>query len=181
VKWHDPDEARRKLFDIAQSQAGYFTSSQAVQAGYSHRLQHYHVQRGHWRRIERALFRLRDYPPAEHEDLVRWFLWSGGAAVVSHETAAAVHDLGDLMPARVHLTVPPGFRKALPPAVVVHRARLAAPDVQEHSGFTVTTPLRTILDLKAAATESDWLAGVVRDALARGMVRRSEMERALAV
>lgn len=181
MKLHDTDESRHKLFEIAQAQAGYFASRQAVQAGYSHRLQHYHVQKGHWLRIERGLYRLREFPPTPHEDLVRWRLWSRGRAVVSHETAAAVHELGDLMPARIHLTVAPGFRKATPPSIVLHRARLSTFETEQHSGFVVTTPLRTIMDLRATAVESDWLAGVVRDALARGVVRPAELELARAI
>jgi len=46
----------------------------------------------------RGLSRLPDYPPGEREDLIRWSLWSHNRqgfsqAVVSHETALAVHEL----------------------------------------------------------------------------------------
>lgn len=173
----NPDDARKRLLEVARTQAGYFTAAQALEAGYSRRLQHYHARRGHWTRVDRGVYRLRDYPSTPLEDLVRWFLWTHGRAVVSHDTAAAVHELGDLLPARVHLTVVKGFRKRLPPSLVVHRAALADVEVQEYGGLRVTTPLRTILDLLRDGTESDRLTTVVREALDRGAVRRNTVER----
>ena len=162
--------------EAIKSQAGYFTARQAREAGYSWRMHTYHVQRGNWIRVDRGLFRLRDYPPGRHEDLVRWSLWSLGRAVVSHDTAASLHELGDLMPGRIHLTVPPGFRKSIPPVIVVHRTRLPASDILDGEGFRVTTPLRTIQDLLMSVTEPERVAAVVRDALDRGGVRRAVLD-----
>jgi predicted transcriptional regulator of viral defense system len=176
MKWRDPDEARAKLFEVAQQQAGHFTAKQALEAGYSSRLQHYHNKRGHWFRIDRGLYRLKEFPAGKHEDLVRWTLWSGGHAVVSHESAAAVHELGDILPSRVHLTVPPGFRRRLPLGVIIHRNRLSTAETQEGEGYRVTTPLRTIIDLLRSATESDWLLATIREAIQRGAVRRAALE-----
>jgi hypothetical protein len=39
---------------------------------------------------------------------VRWTIWSVGRGVVSHDSAAVVHDLGELDAIRVHLSVPTG-------------------------------------------------------------------------
>ncbi len=178
MKRRSQDEARRRLYEIARIQEGLFTAEDAVSAGYSRRLHTYHVQRGHWLRIERAIYRLREFPESRYEDLARWTLWSRGKGVISHDAAAAFHELGDLMPAHVHLTVPPGFRKRVPSSIVVHRGRLQSDEVREATGFRVTTPLRTILDLLLSGTESDRLASVVRDALERGAVRRRALEAA---
>jgi predicted transcriptional regulator of viral defense system len=180
MKWRDPNEARRRLFEAAMAQDGYFTASQALMAGYSWRLQHYHANRGHWHRIDRGMFRLVEYPPSRFEDLVRWTLWSRGKAVVSHDSAAAVHEIGDLLPSRVHLTVSPNFRKVIPAGVVLYKARLPETDVQAGPGYRITTPLRTIVDLLKTPIESDWLTGVMRDALNRGAVQRHALEVAIA-
>lgn len=129
-------------------------------------------------RVERGIYRLPEWPPSPHEDLVRWTLWSGGRAVVSHATALALHDLGDVMPARVHLTVPPAFR-ARSPAVILHTAALPPKDVEDRQGFSVTTPLRSILDTAADGIEIDQLARVIVDALDRGFAtKRSLRDRA---
>lgn len=165
----DPLELRRALARIAAQQAGHFTAAQALEAGYSYQVQWYHVRRGEWLRVDRGIYRLPDWPASQHEDLVRWTLWSRGRATVSHETALAVHELGDLMPARVHLTVPPNFQMRAP-AVVIHKAALAPLDVEQFEGFSVTTPMRSILDAAAAGMEVDHLARTVRDALEHGLL-----------
>lgn len=165
----DPLELRRALARIAAQQAGHFTAAQALEAGYSYQVQWYHVRRGEWLRVDRGIYRLPDWPASQHEDLVRWTLWSRGRATVSHETALAVHELGDLMPARVHLTVPPNFQMRAPP-VVIHKAALAPFDVEQFEGFSVTTPMRSILDAAAAGMEVDHLARTVRDALEHGLL-----------
>src|ERR1700675_2942833 len=104
-----PRALRRKLFDLAADQSGYFTASQAKEIGYSYQAQAHHVHSGNWRRIDRALFRLSEWIPGTHDDLARWTLWSRTQAVVSHESALSVHGVGEFESARVHLTVPPAF------------------------------------------------------------------------
>src|SRR6266536_2147116 len=153
----DPSGLRRALARIAAQQAGYFSAAQALEVGYSYQVQWYHVRRGDWLRVDRGIYRLPDWPTSQHEDLVRWTLWSRWRAVVSHETALSVHELGDVMPARVHLTVPPSFRMRAP-AVVIHKALLDPSDMEQFEGFSVTTPVRSILDAAATGTEVDQLA-----------------------
>jgi len=159
----------RVLRGIAYRQAGYFTATQARQAGFTHQAQKYHVDRGNWLRVDRALFRLPEWPATLDDVYVRWTLWSTGRGVISHATALAVHDLGEIDPARVHLTVPPGFR-ARDEAVVLHVGGLPDDDVVQRPGYHVTTILRSILDLAADGAPQEAVDGVVRDALDRGVV-----------
>jgi predicted transcriptional regulator of viral defense system len=161
-------ELRRALAGVARRQAGYFSAAQALQVGYSYPSQRYHTQRDDWLRVDRGIYRLHDWPSTQHEELARWTLWSRGRGVVSHETALAVHELGDVMPARVHLTVPPGFRSRSH-AVMLHAGLLDATDVEQFEGFTITTPLRSILDSAADRLEVDQLARAIHDALDRGL------------
>ena len=179
----DPLENARRLYQVASAQGGYFTASQALHAGYAYSQQHFHVGRGSWLQIDHGLYRLHDYPPGEREDLVRWSLWSRNQhgspqAVVSHETALTVHELSDVMPAQVHLTVPPGFRKRIPRGCVLHKANLAPGDVELRDGYRVTTPLRTLLDVALGPLSQEHLNAAVGDALERGLVRRRQLENA---
>ncbi len=174
----DRTDLRRRLFAIAARQSGYFTAAQALDAGYSYPAQGYHAKRGNWLRVDRGIYRFPEWPTGPRDDLVRWSLWSRGRAVVSHETALSVHELGDVDPARVHLTAPPNFRQKNP-GVVIHRADLAPRDVQEHEGFRVTTPLRSLLDVAAGELDLDQLGQGIAEALARGMTtRRALLDRA---
>lgn len=177
----DPQENARKLHQIAAAQGGYFTAAQARQVGYAYSQQHFHVSRGNWLRIDRGIFRLRDFSPGEREDLIRWSLWSRNQkgipqAIVSHDTALTVHALSDVMPDRVHLTVPKGFRKKVPPGCVLHKANLTPDDIESRTGYRVTTPLRTLLDVADSPLSQEHLNKAVRDALQRGLVRRRLLE-----
>src|SRR5574341_50110 len=140
----DSQDARRRLYEFAVSQGGYFTAAQARAAGYPKQLQHYHATRGNWVREDRGIYRLWEWPRSGYEDFVFWTLWSGGVAVVSHQSAMAVHDISDLMPAWIHLTVPKGFRKRAPEGIVLHRVDLSVHESEQREGFRVTTPLRTL-------------------------------------
>lgn len=177
----DRRDLRRALFSLASGQGGYFTAAQARRVGYSHQAQAHHVHAGNWHRVDRGLFRLTEWVPGEHDDLARWTLWSKGKGVVSHETALAVHDLGEFESARVHLTVPPGFRKR-DDAVRLHIAGLPASDVAEHGGFRVTTPVRSLVDAAGSGVDEEQLARAIEDARARGLVTARQLrERAEAI
>lgn len=161
-------DLRRRLFEIAAQQGGYFTAAQAKQVGYSYQAQAHHVTVGNWLRTDRGLFRLAEWVPDVHDELARWTLWSRGRGVVSHATALSVHGLGELESDRVHLTVPPGFTMRHE-AIALHFATLPKADTVLIGGFTVTTPARSIIDV-AGATDQDQLARLIDDARQAGLI-----------
>ena len=174
-------DLRRELFQFAVTQGGYFTAAQAREIGYSYQAQHYHVQRGNWDRVDRGLFRLFAWPAGLHDDLIRWTLWAGGRAVVSHQSALDVHGIGEFNPARVHLTVPKGFSKSAI-GVVLHTAALDRSDIHEREGFRVTRPVRSLVDVASAGVDGDQLDRAIEEARDRGLLTpRRLRERAEAV
>ncbi len=147
---------------LAATQSGYFSAAQALELGYSYPQQTYHAGHGNWQRIARGIYRFPEWPVGDYDDLVRWTLWSRGLGVVSHDTAISVHDLGDVNPQRVHLTVPPGFR-AKADGVAVHHGELGAGDTWEREGYRITTPFRTALDAAASELSLEQLTEVVKN------------------
>lgn len=177
-------ERKAELFKLADQQAGYFTASQAKALGFSDRVQHHHKIQGNWLEAGWGLYRLRDYPHSENEDLVRLSLWSRNKqgqvqAVVTHDTALRLYGLSDWMPSQYHLTVPPGFRKQPLEGVVLHKAIVEESDFEDHGNYWVTTPLRTLLDLAGDGFSLEHLEVAVQQALQRGLVRRRVLENAL--
>jgi hypothetical protein len=178
--WFEVDDARRPrdvLWRLASPQRGYFTAGQALDAGFSYQLQHFHSRAGNWIRVERGVYRFREYDDLPDEDtdpLVRWSLWSRGEGVVSHSTALAVHDLGIANPELIHLTVPPGFRRK-DTSVVLHRATLPPDEVEVHQGFRVTSPVRAVVESAADWIDQDVLDSAVIDLLNRGMASRARL------
>lgn len=182
------NEAQAQLFAIAESQGGFFTAKQAEQASFDRKNHSYHVRAGNWQREGRGLFRLVHFPLPERSDLIRWSLWSRGRndepqGVFSHQTALSIFDLTDLMPERLHLTVPRDFRRSAPiPAILsLHFEELAHRDIQEKDGYRVTRPIRAIVDLcQDASIEQDLLEPAMREGLSRGLITHSEISENLA-
>jgi predicted transcriptional regulator of viral defense system len=165
----DRRDLRRGLFNLAANQGGYFTAAQAKKIGYSYPAQAHHVGAGNWLRIDRGLFRLAEWIPNIHDDLIRWTLWSRGRAVVSHQSALSVHGVGEFESARVHLTVPPRFSMR-DPAIALHHADLADSDVVERTGFKLTTVIRSLVDIAALAAEEDQLTRTIQEARESGLL-----------
>jgi predicted transcriptional regulator of viral defense system len=165
----DRRDLRRQLFSLAAQQAGHFTAAQAKEIGYSYQAQAHHVQAGNWIRIDRGLFRLSEWVPGIHDDLVRWTLWSKGRAVVSHETAISVHGIGEFESPKVHLTVPSSFTMS-DEAVLLHHSDLLDDDILTETGFRVTTPVRSIIDVAAISPDQDQLARAIDDARQKGLL-----------
>lgn len=160
---------RRTLFALASGQAGFFTAAQAQGIGYSYPAQAHHIRAGNWQRFHRGILRLTDWVPELHDDLAMWTLWSRGRAVISHHTALAVHTLGEFESPTTHLTVPPGFTMRNP-ALTLHHADLTSDDIQDHTGFRVTTPTRSLIDIAATAPDEHQLARAITEARQRGLI-----------
>src|SRR5229473_4160682 len=129
-------EASRRLFEVADLQQGFFTAKQAKAAGFAENTHPYHVQAGNWIREHRGIYRLASFPRGERPDLMLWSLWSRNRGevtqgVFSHETALSLHDLSDVMPAKLHMTVPRSFRRnsEIPRVLVLHFGDLPQSDI----------------------------------------------------
>lgn len=174
-----------RLYAMAESQQGYFTAGQAVVCGYPTANHGRQCRHGVWQREQRGIYRLTRYPASLDGPYVLWSLWSrsrGGEpqGVYSHQTALSLFDLSDLMPARLHLTVPPGFRRntPIPTALVLHKEPLTPAEIEQRQGYRVVRPLRTIADLlRTGAVERTHLFAALRQALDRGLISRTEFRR----
>ena len=172
-----------KLFEVAERQQGYFTTKQALAAGYIARTHHYHVGTGTWVREYRGIYRLAHFPPSPDGHYVLWTLWSRNrqdcpAGVFSHQTALSIHELSDIMPPKLHMTVPPGFRRnsEQPKVLVLHHSVLPESDIEPRQGYRVVRPLRAIIELLGDETESrDHLRQALQQGLSRGLITRNEL------
>ena len=179
-----PDHDR--LFAIAESQAGYFTMAQALEVGFARSTHSYHVKQGNWLREHRGIYRLRLYPQTQNGQLVLWALWSRDRygepqGVYSHTTALSLRDLSDANPSKLHMTVPPSFRRnsETPVVLKLHKSKLAPQEVIREGGYSVTTVMRAILD-SAQSGDADigMLEQALEEGLRRGLITRTEFKQA---
>lgn len=158
----------RPIYDLAAGHGGYFTTAQAEALGVSRRALAYRVETGDLIRIEYGIYRLARHPSQPFEDVIVACLWAGDDSAASHDTALAVYGLADVMPAKIHITLPRPFR-GLRQGVVVHHAPLEENDRTVRDGVSVTTVARTLTDL-ARVSESRTVITAAEQALSRGLI-----------
>lgn len=170
-----PSSDHDSLYHIAEAQAGYFTARQARSAGFTPSLLAYHANVGQFERIERGLYRLNRFPASPYEDLFAASLHVGPHAVVSHDSALALYELTDIMPAEIHLTVPRSSSRRHP-GLRLHTNKLEESDIAQYNGLRVTSVTRTILDAAVSGLADELIVEAIQQAALRGMTTLSELQ-----
>lgn len=166
------------LFETAAGQDGVFSTAQAAEAGYSRQLLTKHIRAGRVRRVQRGVYRVVHFPPGEHEDLAVVWLWTKREGVFSHETALALHGLSDVMPSRVHVSVPAEWRSRrlqVPRGVVLHHSTVPPSERTWVGPVPVTDPARTLLDCATAHVAPDLVDQAARQARSRGLLTPAQI------
>lgn len=167
-----------QLYQTLETQEGLFSSDQAADAGYSPQLLAHHVKAGRFVRVARRIYRLVHFPPGEHEELVTIWLWLDRAGVFSHETALWRHELSDVLPTKMHLTLPEAWKKRrlrVPKDVALHHAEVRKRERTWFGAVPVTGVARTLNDCAESGLSPELLQQATRQALQRGLVRKSEL------
>jgi len=170
--------SQNKLFEIADSQQGYFTAQQAQDCGIARSNFHFRIRSGEWIKLLRGVYRLARYPLTDRSELVLWILWSrdkkgNPQGTWSHQTALDIHEMSDVMPSKMHMTVSPRFRKraAIPKHLKLHFGTLAKSDVEAYQGYQVTTPIRTLIDvIEEGIVPQEQIEQAIRDGLRKGIL-----------
>lgn len=167
MTWSSKENYAR-LAAIAGEQQGFFTTQQAIAAGYVDAVHGYHVSNGDWERCCRGVYRLASLPRPEWPELVIWSLWSRDRSgkpqgIYSHETAAMIHGSMPRKDGPLHMTVPRTFRKncEIPSQLILHKEDVPEELVVRRDGYAVlrmsprTSPaaLRRFDDIIAAGED----------------------------
>lgn len=172
----------QRLFELAATQAGYFTAAQARELGYSARSLVHHVAAGHVERASRGIYRLAGVPVDPHEDIVAaWLRFASRRAVVSHDTALALYDLALSRSHEIHLTLPRERRPRGPrPATGVRLHTTTVPlrrdELVNRFGVQITSPARTIADVADIGIDPSVVIEATARALATGLVSPNELD-----
>jgi predicted transcriptional regulator of viral defense system len=169
---HDVDHD--KLYRVAESQAGYFTTRQALAAGMDRStLRHHARPGGRYERVRRGLYRLRHFPTSQHEHVVAaWLPLRDAGAVVSHESALELYELSDVIPSAIDLSIPRSKRgQRQRPGVRLHTLEPPPGDaeIRTLAGVPVTTPERTILDALQGGAQLEQIELAITQAVDRGL------------
>jgi predicted transcriptional regulator of viral defense system len=167
------------LESLALAQGGYFDRGDALAHGLRDNLIHHHVASGRFERVFPGVYRLRTAPIHPKDQYLQAWVWTNYRGALSHESALAVHDLSDVIPTRIHLTVPGRFHRTTGP-FVVHLSELPEDEVETRDGFRVTTPARSIVDAAFAGTDPVQIRRAIREALERAVATPETIRSALA-
>jgi very-short-patch-repair endonuclease len=109
----------------------------------------------------------------------RWaaVLACGPGAVLSHTSAADAWEIRASASATMHVTVGPGGRSTGPGIRVHRRTALPADEATELDGLSITTPVRTLLDLAAGGLRGRRLEAALDHAERRLRVDWAEVRR----
>lgn len=161
-----------RLYEVAAVQDGYFSTRQAANAGYSRPLLHHHVRAGRIQRVRHGVYRLVQFPPGDHEDLVAIWLWSDRRGVFGYETALALHNLSDALPSKIHLILPLAWKKRrfrFPAGVMAHHGDVPPSERSWIGAVPATSPARTVNDCAIAHVSPELVDQAVRQGIARGL------------
>lgn len=183
-------EATEIVMDLASQQWGLVTTAQATAEGVSSVLLGRLVNRAVLTRVRFGVYAVESTPWSPATEIrAQWLalepsilaadrLEDPTPVVVSHESAAALHKIGDLDSHGVHFTVP-SRRQTRQQEVVFHIADVSPQGWSVVDGLPVTTPLRTVVDLARAGHEPGHLTDMVATIVDRRLATREEVSTAL--
>ncbi|MGH3546347.1 MAG: type IV toxin-antitoxin system AbiEi family antitoxin domain-containing protein [Mycobacteriales bacterium] len=173
------------LYRRAESQAGYFTAGEAVDAGMDRATLRYHARSGgRYQQVRRGLYRLRYFPSSPLEHVVAaWLPLRPAGAVVSHVSALELYDLADVIPDAVHVSLLRARRGQRPrPGVRIHTLeRPPEPgEVRTVHGMPVTSPERSIMDCLTSGEQPEQIVMAIGQAIERGLTTPRRLRAAAA-
>jgi predicted transcriptional regulator of viral defense system len=180
-----PGRVYSPLLELATDQYGYVSTDDARKLGISPRRLKLLAERDTLWRVARGLYRFpaEVVPITALDQYMEAVLWSGRRGVLSHETALDLHELCEVNPSAIHLTVPRGFRtrKVVPEIYRLHRFDLDPVEVGWHEAIPIVTPERAILGGIEQALGWQLIDQAIETARARGRVTKPAAKRLAAL
>ena len=162
------------LYEIAESQSGYFTAPQARMAGISWERLSSNVKNGKYIRIVRGVYRLSHFPGTPYEDYFVAWLRTGPNSTISHESALSIYELTDLLPSEIHVIVPRTASRRRR-GIKLHTNRISPDEITEREGLPVTTVPRTIADVAKSGLAEELIRQAILEAIQRGLTTREAL------
>ncbi len=136
------------------------------------------VARGTLDSAGHGVYRVPALPLDRNDEFILARLWAAGRGVVSHDSALLVHELCDINPSAVHLTIPTSYRisRAGGERYHLHRADLLDRDVTRLDAVVLTTVQRTLND-SVGYVEDYLVRQAIETASQRGAITAADRDR----
>ena len=166
---------RAAIMDLSSRQRGLFSRAQAADLGISDGMLKRALAAGRITHEAEGVYGFPGWPDSWFRRVWRAHLASGPQAVVSFETAAALHQLTGFPRGRIVLTTPHGDHHWHQLCEMRQRTDLSPSHVVVVGGMPVTTVVRTLFDLSAVAGHQR-LSIAVEDAHVTGQCRLETLQ-----
>jgi very-short-patch-repair endonuclease len=157
---HGPDA---RLAELAQRDHGVLATAELLACGLTHPGIYRRARAGRLHRLHHGVYAV------GHVALSREARWlaavkaCGTGAVLSHQSAAELWELSPRRPDPIHVTVPAERCPRSRGGIIVHRSKtLTSHDSVRRDRIPVTTPSRTLRDLKRVLPRERWEAAMDR-------------------
>lgn len=148
-----PGRVFTEIAEIAGENYGFVTTDDARARGIAPINLSRMAQRDVLERRATGVYRLPLSPPGPLDAYVEATLWPqrGVRGVLSGETALDLYELSDVNPAKIHVTLPVGYRvrRQVPAAYRLHHEDLDPAQVTLFEGIPIVTPVKAILQAAA--------------------------------
>ncbi len=178
-----PGRVFTALLNHAQQQYGYLTPDDARELDIDPTQLRVMAVRDTLEHVSHGLYRMPIVPATQLDAYMEAVLWTGRRGVLSHETALDLHELCDVNPSAIHLTVPSGFRtrKDVPEIYQLHRFDLDPAEVGWHEAIPIVTAERAILGGIGQALGWQLIDQAIETARARGLITKATAKRLAAM
>lgn len=167
------------LRNLASRQYGVVTRSQALRSGLTVGMIHFRVTSGWWRQVYPGVYTTFNGGLSHGARLWAAVLSAGPGAVLSHETAAELHQLADERARLIHVMIPEARHVKAAEGIRLHRSTRIVEAVQTQSYPPRTTVEETVLDLTQTARSFDDVCGWVTRAIARDLTDEAQLQAAM--
>ena len=152
-----------RIARLAQREHGVLSTSELRASGLTDGGIHRRARTGRLHRLHHGVYAVGHVAVGREGRWLAAVKACGSGAVLSHQSAAELWELTARCPGPIHITVP-GHRKPRPASgIAVHRSgTLTCRDATRRGRIPVTTPSRTLRDLRRVLPREQWEAAVDR-------------------
>lgn len=151
--------------NVARSQAGVISRTQALTLGVTADRIKAHVRAGRWAQLTRGVYATFSGPPTRRSLMWAAVLRAGPGAVLSHHSAAEIQGLIEPSTGPIHVAIPAARTVERMAGVILHRSRRLGTSRHPSRALPQTRLEETVLDLTECASTLDeamgWLARAV--------------------
>lgn len=175
-----PTDRFTELAETAADQHGYFALTDSREAGYADNTIAQMARRGRIERVSHGVYRIPFLLGGRLGPYMAAALWPAGVrGMISRDSALDLWEVGDVNPAKIHITVPRAHRaqRSVPAVYELHREDLTGDEVTEIEGVPVVTLERAIRECHRAHLAIDLLEQAIRHGQERGLLTTTQARR----